>query len=140
MASGSQSTRDIMTRHRIRRLRSRNVLAFAFAILSTRLVPTFAQSQNVVIKWNNAVLQAVRDSKMGPPMVAGGLLIVHNCIYDAWATYDRTAAGTVFGRSLRRPKPERTLANKSQAVSFAAYRAAVDLFTDDKTTVFGKKH
>ena len=43
---------------------------------------------------------------------------------------------TMFGRSLRRPKPERTLANKSQAISFAAYRAAVDLFPDDKTTVF----
>ena len=86
-----------MTRHKTRWLRSLNVLAVAFSILSTCLIPTLAQSQNVIIKWNNAVLQGVRDSKMGPPMVARALFIVHNCIYDAWATYDRTAVGTVFG-------------------------------------------
>jgi len=69
-------------------------------------------------------------------MVARALFIVHNCIYDAWAAYSRTAVGTVFGASLRRPKSERTLANKNQAIGFAAYRAAVDLFPADKTTVF----
>jgi hypothetical protein len=31
-------------------------------------------------------------------MVARALFIVHNCMYDAWAAYDRTAVGTVFGR------------------------------------------
>jgi len=31
-------------------------------------------------------------------MVALALFTVHNCIYDAWAAYDRTAVGTVFGR------------------------------------------
>ncbi len=29
------------------------------------------------------------------------LFVVHNCIYDAWAAYDRTAVGTMFRRSLR---------------------------------------
>jgi hypothetical protein len=118
------------------RFRNRSSFAIAFAIVCTCTIPAFAQQPNVVIQWNNAALQGVRDSKLGPPMVARALFIVHNCIYDAWAAYDRRALGTVFGGSLRRPKSERTLANESQAISFAAYRAAVDLFPVDKTSVF----
>src|SRR5206468_1740293 len=37
---------------------------------------------------------------------------------------------------LRRPPPERTLANIDTAISFAAYRAAVDLFPGDRISVF----
>jgi hypothetical protein len=90
----------------------------------------------VVLRWNAAVLQGVRDSRLGPPMVARALSIAHTCIYDAWAVYDRAAAGTQLGRSLKRPPAERTTANKQRAISFAAYRAAVDLFPGDKATVF----
>ncbi len=86
----------------------------ALAIAGICATPAFAQAPNVVIQWNNAALQGVRDSKLGPPMVARALFIIHNCVYDTWAAYDRTAVGTVFGRSLRRPKSERTLANKNQ--------------------------
>jgi PAP2 superfamily len=91
---------------------------------------------SVVIQWNDAALQAVRDTKPGPPMVARALAIVHTCMYDAWAAYDEHALGTQFGGRLRRPPAERLLQNKSKAVSFAAYRAAVDLFPADKATVF----
>jgi len=124
-----------MTSPRTSPLRYR-AFAAAVAILGICTIPGFAQSPDVVVQWNAAVLQGVGDSKLGPPMVARALFIVHNCIYDAWAAYSRTAVGTVFGRSLRRPKSERTHANKNQAISFAAYRAAVDLFPGDKTTVF----
>ena len=116
--------------------RRKTLVAFAVASLALCGVPLFGQTPNVVVQWNDAALQGVRDSKIGPPMVARALFIVHNCIYEAWAAYDRTAVGTVFGRSLRRPKSERTLANKNQAISFAAYRAAVDLFPGDKGAVF----
>jgi hypothetical protein len=91
---------------------------------------------NVVIGWNNAVLQGVRDSKLGPPMVARALAIVHTCIYDAWAAYDQRALGTRLGSSLRRPHRERTIANKNEAISFAAYRAAVDLFPESEEKTF----
>jgi hypothetical protein len=90
----------------------------------------------VVLQWNNAVLQGVRDSRLGPPMVARALAIVHTSIYDAWSAYDRVAAGTQLGGALRRPPSERTPRNKRTAISFAAYRAAVDLFPASKTTVF----
>lgn len=83
---------------------------------------------NVVLQWNNAALQGVRDSKLGPPMVARALAIVHTCMFDAWAAYDAKAVGTMLGGSLRRPRRERTLENKNEAISFAAYNAGVDLF------------
>jgi len=69
-------------------------------------------------------------------MVARVLAIVHTCMYDAWAAYDQRAVGTQLGGSLRTHPSRRTLANKSKAISFAAYRAAVDLFTWDKAQVF----
>src|SRR5438046_9211534 len=110
-------------------------------MVSVALCPTAAWSEdgltpNVVIQWNNAFLQGVRDAKLGPPMVARALAIVHTCIYDAWAAYDHKAIGTVLGGSLRRPPPERTLPNRLRAISFAAYRAGVDLFPGSTSTVF----
>jgi hypothetical protein len=69
-------------------------------------------------------------------MVARALAIGHTCIYDAWAAYDQKAVGTQLGGSLRRPPAERKLASVKQAVSFAAYRAAADLFPASITSVF----
>ncbi len=53
-------------------------------------------------------------------------------MYDAWAAYDKVAVGTRAGAALRRPARERTLANQSRALSYAAYRAAVDLFPTER--------
>jgi hypothetical protein len=39
---------------------------------------------NVVVQWNKAALQGVRDAKLGVPMVARALAITHTCMYDAW--------------------------------------------------------
>jgi len=83
----------------------------------------------VVVSWNAAALEGVRDSRLGPPMVARALAIVHTCMYDAWAAYDRSAVGTQFGGQLRRPPGQRTFPNRAEAISFAANRAAGDLFT-----------
>ncbi|PYT33777.1 MAG: phosphoesterase, partial [Acidobacteria bacterium] len=110
-------------------------------VVSVVLFPATARSENdvtpnVVIQWNNAALQGVRDSKIGPPMVARALAIVHTCIYDAWAAYDKHALGTQFGGSLRQHHSKHKRANQNKAISFAAYRAAVDLFPGDKVTVF----
>src|ERR1700687_5700601 len=74
------------------------------------------ETPSVVIHWNNAALQGVRDSKLGPPMVARALAIVHTCIYDAWAAYDQHALGTQLGGSLRQPRPQRRTFNKNKAI------------------------
>jgi hypothetical protein len=69
-------------------------------------------------------------------MVSRALAIVHTCIYDAWAAYDEHALGTRLGSSLRQPDSERQLTNKNEAISFAAYRALIDLFPTDAAAVF----
>jgi hypothetical protein len=104
--------------------------------LSGLPLDVFASGDSVVLLWNEAALQGVRGSKLGPPMVARALAIVHTCLFDAWAAYDHQAVGTRLGGALRQPPGERTLANINTAISFAAYRAAVDLFPGDQLSVF----
>jgi hypothetical protein len=93
-------------------------------------------TENVVVRWNDALLQGVRESKLGPPMVARALAIAHTCMFDAWVAYDRVAVGTRLGGTLRRPPRERRVEAKVEAISYAAYRAAVDLFPGSRTSVF----
>ncbi len=69
-------------------------------------------------------------------MVARALAVAHTCIYDAWAAYDQRAVATRLGGSLRQPARRRTLTNKQQAISFAAYRAAADLLPGSTASVF----
>src|SRR5579859_7384360 len=116
---------------------ARHTLLIALTFFAIGSFQVMAQSTpTIVAQWNNAALQGVRDSKFGPPMVARALAIVNTCIFDAWSAYDKKAVATQLGGRLRRPKWEHTDANKGKAISFAAYRAAVDLFPADKATVF----
>jgi hypothetical protein len=101
-----------------------------------RLSTSTTRRGNVLLRWNGALLQGVRESKLGPPMVSRALAVAHTCIFDAWAAYDRLAVGTRLGSALRRPARERSLANKEQAISLAAYSAAADLFPGSIATVF----
>ncbi|GCE10983.1 vanadium-dependent haloperoxidase [Tengunoibacter tsumagoiensis] len=87
-------------------------------------------SPSVLLAWNNMLLAAIRTTRPGVTIVARALAILHTCIYDAWAAYDRVAISTQYGGALRRPSNEWTLAHKEMAISFAAYRALVDLFPD----------
>ena len=84
--------------------------------------------ESVALRWNAALLTAVRAVRFAPMLTARALAIVHTCTYDAWAAYDARAEGTVFGGALRRPPHERTPGAKEVAVSYAAYRALVNLF------------
>ncbi|MDP9375321.1 MAG: phosphoesterase [Chloroflexota bacterium] len=90
-------------------------------------------SATAVVQWDTGALEAIRDTHPGPPMVARALAILHTCIHDAWAAYDPVAVGTRLGGNLRRPAAERTSDNKRKAVSYAAYRALVDLFPSEVT-------
>jgi hypothetical protein len=67
-----------------------------------------AGSTNVVIQWNNAVLQAIRNVNPGPAIAARALAITHTCIYDAWTPYDANAV----------PTQPTGIAKRSFAVSF----------------------
>jgi hypothetical protein len=89
-----------------------------------------------VLQWNSALLQAIRNTGFAPMRAARALAIVHTCMFDAWAAYDRTAVGTRLGASLRRPSAEHVTLNKNRAVSMAAYRALVDLLPTQKVGLF----
>lgn len=106
-------------------------------IFSSFLQPVSAETElnqgsNVVVQWNSVMLQAIRDTNPGPPIVARALAITHTCMYDAWAAYDEFATGTQWRRPLRAPLSQRTQSNKIEAVSYAAYRAATDLVPSEK--------
>jgi hypothetical protein len=86
------------------------------------------RDDNAVLQWNAVAVQAIRDVAPPPPVSARALAIAHTAMFDAWAAYDPWAVGTRLGAALRRPAAERTAANKQEAVSYAAYRALVDVF------------
>jgi hypothetical protein len=110
------------------------------AIIETAtIIPLKALSetpQGAVVEWDNAALQGIRDSKLGAPMVARALAVVHTCIYDAWAAYDERAVSTQLSGALRRPAIERTEANKARAIAYAAYRALVDVLPVDSNSIY----
>jgi hypothetical protein len=87
-----------------------------------------AVNASVVSDWNKVALAEVRLAKQGPPVVARSLAIAHTCIYDAWASYNDKALGAVVGDTLRRPAAERTVANRKEAISHAAYGCLRNLF------------
>jgi hypothetical protein len=90
--------------------------------------PPVPEGESVVLQWNDVNLQAIRDTKPGPPQTARALAIVHTAMYDAWAAYDAVAVGTRYGGDLRRPSEEHTPGRKSEAISYAAYRALTDQY------------
>jgi hypothetical protein len=107
-------------------------LRFCLGLLCLGLVQQAARAQqNVAVRWNDAALEAVRQTRLAPPMVARALAITHTCMYAAWAAYDPVATAPRLGYALRRPAAEQTPANKERAINYAAYRALVVLFPSE---------
>lgn len=91
---------------------------------------------SVVLRWNTALLDAVRRTGYRPMWTARALAMVHTAIYDAWAAYDPVARGVHWDGDLRRPLVERTAEHVRTAVSLAAYRTLADLFPTERATLF----
>jgi hypothetical protein len=90
--------------------------------------PEAAAADNVVLIWDDAIVQSIIPTKPGPTVAAREIAVVHTAMYDAWSAYDAVAVPTEPHRGWRLPASEQTDANKAKAVSFAAYRALSDLF------------
>jgi Domain of unknown function (DUF6851) len=92
------------------------------------LAPT--KGDNVVLRWDEELLQAIRANPAGtgPTVTARAIGVAHTSMFDAWAAYDTRAVGTRYGNKLRRPVQEHTPENKNKTISFAAYATLVDLF------------
>lgn len=95
---------------------------------------------NIISIWNELLLEAIRQTKPGPPMVARSIAIVHTAIYDAWAAYDPVAKQT---RADFKAGVPNTPENVATSISYAAYRSLVDQFSaakslfDEKMTQLG---
>jgi hypothetical protein len=90
--------------------------------------PEVLATDSLPMKWNHEFLVAIRVIAPPPTVSARNLAIVHTAIYNAWAAYDEKALDTQLGAALRRPRAERTEANRARAISYAAYYAALDQF------------
>jgi hypothetical protein len=93
-------------------------------------------NDNVILKWNQQLLDTIKANPggTGPTVTARALGVLHTATFDAWAAYDPIAKGTRLGSQLRRPAAERTAANKSKAISFAAYKTLSWLFPAREST------
>ncbi|HEY6931709.1 MAG TPA: vanadium-dependent haloperoxidase [Thermoanaerobaculia bacterium] len=105
------------------------LLTAGFAVAAA---PRALAADNVVLVWDEAIIQAIIPTRPGPTVAARQVAVVHTAMYDAWAAYDATAVPTMPHRGWRVPEADRTDANKAEAVSFAAYRALTDLFPSQK--------
>lgn len=70
--------------------------------------------------WDKVVQAAVRTAKPGPTVASRAYGILHTAMYDAWAAYGAIAIATT-DLNLQRPAAEKTKANMTEAMSFAAY-------------------
>ena len=85
-----------------------SIILIALLSISGRAIaiPSSEQLPNVVISWDNATLQGIREAKLGAPMVARALAVVHTCMYDAWERLRLCSSGVTQNRpSLTMPAP-----------------------------------
>jgi hypothetical protein len=125
--------------NRLSGARLRLTVVLVLGYLSCLQVPCAtvpSPSASIAVQWNEATLQAEREANLGAPMTARALAVVDTCMYDAWAAYDHRAVGTELHGAMRRPLIERTEENKEKAISYAAYRALVDLLPTDTEKVY----
>ena len=98
--------------------------------------------QNMAYRWLNISQEATaRDiDRVGarPPIISRAHGVWATCMYDAWVAYDEKAIGTRLGGKLRRPASERTIENKNKAISYASYRALLDLYPLEKDYLAGE--
>ncbi len=85
-------------------------------------------TDNVVVQWNEVTIAAIQALKPAPTVAARALGVVATAMYDAWSAYDALAVPTQPGNGNTRQTSGITDAAKARAISFAAYRAELDLF------------
>jgi hypothetical protein len=108
--------------------------ALFLATMTAALAVPAAAADNVVLQWNNALLQAIRIARPGPPVVARMLHVAHTCMYDAWAAYDERARATRTGDALRQPRARRSTAAAPSAMPPTAPRSICCRRTKPRST------
>ena len=96
-------------------------------------------TSSTAYRWIDVMQQAAANDVIRrgarPTILSRAMAMTAFGMYEAWAAYDDRARGQVFGASLRRPKEERTLANRQEAVSFAAAHVLMDVYPEDAALI-----
>jgi hypothetical protein len=90
-------------------------------------VPT-SYNDNVVVKWDDELLQTIRANPggTGPTITARAIAVLHTAIYDAWAAYDSIPDGVHY--TGKATATSTLAADREKAISFAAYETLAWLF------------
>ena len=92
--------------------------------------------ESVARRWNELLLQSIREDFARPPVHARNLFHTSLAMYDAWAAYDTTAETFFLGKTLGGyycqfegvPVPADIEAARREAMSYAAYRLLLRRF------------
>ncbi|MEA5549355.1 phosphoesterase, partial [Limnoraphis robusta CCNP1324] len=96
-------------------------------------IPLDPAKQSVASLWVSESLLAVSDPAgrgVGPTGASRAYGILGTAMYDAWSAYEPLPVSTVMGDTMQQPLASNTLANKNEAISYAAYTVLSDLFPD----------
>ena len=108
----------------------RNIKLFLLLFCLLGLSATLEAQHSVARKWNEALLQSIREDYARPTVHARNLFYVSVGMYDAWAAYDTIARTYFLGKTVHGYTcpfagvdiPVDVTAAQEEAMSFAAYR------------------
>lgn len=98
--------------------------------LTILVVAAHGASADVVVEWNNALLESIRTENSHPCVASRALAIVHGAMYDA-------AANIAGEKAFYSREPAPVDANLRVALSSAAYTASTNLYPS-RTGAFAK--
>jgi hypothetical protein len=93
--------------------------AVALVLVCSVAADVRAATDNAVLRWNSAALEAFRITREPPVRAARALAILHTCIYDAWVLDQHGSR-----------------AHRLVALSAAGHAALVDLFPAQRQAIF----
>lgn len=109
-------------------LRARALIFLLIALSISSVKATADQIHSVARRWNEVLLEAIRNDFARPPIHARNLYHVSVAMWDAWATYDETAL-PVLAREEKTLLPDVPTA-RHEAISYAAYRVLYSRYRD----------
>lgn len=92
-------------------------------------------TENIAYQWGAMALQATANDterfKPRPTVTSRYLGLIFVAVFDAWSRYDEKAKPVYLKGVARQPAAAHTLANKEEAISYAAYRAMCEYYYTD---------
>jgi len=98
--------------------------------------------QNLAYKWGAVAMTATANNteqfSPRPTVTSRFLGLIWTAVFDAWSRYDSVAIPVYLQNVDRRPAPERILANKEKAISYAAYKTMMEYYSSDSVMLTEK--